>query len=166
MGHSNFAVVEHPIDDLFWQKEISKMKVACLLLLVALAASTTDAHALRKRFIELATKGFLDDHALRKRFIELAKKGFFDYLFKWVSEAWDSAKDAFLGITDDITFEEAVNALKPYIHSDMTVHACKAVCVKAAKKIPVLRKAAPLAPLVCAPACMGVLAELELAALN
>ncbi|KAK3766372.1 hypothetical protein RRG08_044556 [Elysia crispata] len=70
-----------------------------------------------------------------------------------------SPKDTFDGYASGVDFDTAVNALIPYIHSDMTIAACVIACQGAASYV--LGPAAILSGFLCPPLCDEGLKRLE-----
>ena len=58
-----------------------------------------------------------------------------------------------MSLSHPVDFDDAVDALMPYINSDMSITACTAACKTAA--VTVLGPAAALSGVVCTPLCEG-----------
>ncbi|RUS71397.1 hypothetical protein EGW08_020838 [Elysia chlorotica] len=113
--------------------------IACLLVLVAM--TTVEAGPMQKRFLIKELQNAINS------------------VGDWFTKTYNSAKDAFNKLASGINFDAAVNALIPYISSDMTVSGCVTVCNNAAQTV--LGPAASLAGSLCTPLCEGALAKLE-----
>ncbi|GFR80153.1 conotoxin [Elysia marginata] len=116
-----------------------KAAVVCLLVLVAMA--TVEAGPMKKRFLIKEIQNAINS------------------VSDWFTKTYNSAKDSFNKLASGINFDAAVNALIPYISSDMTVTACVGACKNAATTV--LGPAASLAGSLCTPLCDGALAKLE-----
>ncbi|GFN85435.1 conotoxin [Plakobranchus ocellatus] len=69
------------------------------------------------------------------------------------STTYGTAKNSFDQLASGVDFDGAVNALIPYIHSDMSVFACTVACQGAAAYV--LGPAAVLSGVLCPPLCDG-----------
>ena len=112
---------------------------ACLLVVVAMA--TVEAGPMKKRFLIKEIQNAINS------------------VGDWFTKQYNGAKDAFNKVASGVNFDAAVNALIPYINSDMTVTACVSTCTGAA--VAVLGPAATLSGVLCTPLCDGALAKLE-----
>ncbi|GFO10279.1 conotoxin [Plakobranchus ocellatus] len=138
--------------------------IICVLVLVAMA--TVEAGPMKKRFLLKEIQDALNS------------------VGDWFTKTYNSAKDSFNKLASGrpsisefwaesmleiqvvysgcflpVNFDAAVNALIPYISSDMSVTACVGACENAATTV--LGPAASLASTVCTPVCEGALAKLE-----
>merc|ERR1711970_140501 len=101
----------------------------------------------------------VDAGHMKKRFLLKEINDALHSIGDFFTKTYNSAKDAFNKVASGINFDAAVNALLPYIHSDMTVTACNNACKGAASTV--LGPAASLAGTVCTPLCEGALAKAE-----
>ncbi|XP_076439585.1 conotoxin Cl14.12-like [Babylonia areolata] len=102
--------------------------------------------------------------APQKRFLIKEIGDLFNNLGNQLTHVFNSAKNEFEKLTsgENINFDHVVDLLVNQIDSDATEGACQTACTAGATAI--LGPAAPLAGLVCGPACKAALAKIEEAA--
>ncbi|GFR80138.1 conotoxin [Elysia marginata] len=90
---------------------------------------------------------------MKKRFLIKEIQNAINSVSDWFTRTYNSAKESFNQAASGVNFDAAVNALIPYINSDMTVTACVTACGSAA--VAVLGPAAALSGVLCTPLCDG-----------
>ncbi|XP_076439582.1 conotoxin Cl14.12-like [Babylonia areolata] len=101
--------------------------------------------------------------APEKRFLIKDIGDLINNLGNQLTQVFNSAKHEFEKIVGgQVDFDNVVHLLVGQIDSDTTEGACEAACTKGASVI--LGPAAPMAGLVCGPACKAALAKIEEAA--